>query len=153
VTAFLSRKSRNVPVLIAKLMFSGMLPVMFATLSASSFSATTPTTLPLVSSNGPPLGCLGIEAEAEKLSGEVATPEDLAAAPGSVSGSSLGARRGRRRLGVCQRRLPRRLEGPRRPGGHAPSAALMCHSGAELRRMLAAATRVCCRWPLVHDSS
>ena len=97
MTAFLSKKSRNVPVLIAKLMFSGMLPVMFATLSASSFSATTPTTLPLVSSNGPPLGCLGIEAEAEKLSGEVATPEDLAAAgreafpdPASVQDEGVG---------------------------------------------------------------
>ena len=42
--------------------------------------------------------------------------------PGSVSGlSGLGARRGHRRLGIYQRRLPRRLEGPRRPGGNAPA--------------------------------
>ena len=52
-----------------------------------------------------------------------ATPEDLAAAgrkafPGYPA---LGDTRGHRRLGVFQRRLPRRLEGPRRAGGHAPA--------------------------------
>src|SRR6516164_3112209 len=54
-TTLLSRKSRNAPVLIAKFMFSGRSPVAFANLSALSFSATTPTIVPRVSSNGPPL--------------------------------------------------------------------------------------------------
>ena len=52
-----------------------------------------------------------------------ATPEELAAAgrkafpdyPASMT------TRGYRRLGVFQRRLPRRVESPRRPGGHAPA--------------------------------
>jgi pimeloyl-ACP methyl ester carboxylesterase len=35
--------------------------------------------------------------------------------------SGLGAGRGRRRLGLCQRRLPRRLENSCRPKGHAPA--------------------------------
>jgi hypothetical protein len=44
---------------MAKLMFSGMLPVARATLNPSSFAATTPTTAPLESRSGPPLlpGC------------------------------------------------------------------------------------------------
>ena len=42
--------------------------------------------------------------------------------PESVSGlSGLDTTRGRRRLGIFQRGLPRSLEGPRRPEGHAPA--------------------------------
>src|SRR6266566_3726641 len=40
------RKSRSAPVLIAKLIFSGMLPVALAILIPSSFAATTPTIAP-----------------------------------------------------------------------------------------------------------
>ena len=52
-----------------------------------------------------------------------ATPEDLAAAGREAFPDypRLDDKRGCRRLGVFQRRLPRGLEGPRRPGGHAPA--------------------------------
>jgi hypothetical protein len=40
---------------MAKLMFSGMLPVALTNLMAFSFAATTPTTSPLEANSGPPL--------------------------------------------------------------------------------------------------
>ena len=46
-TTLLSRKSLSMPVLMAKLMFSGMLPVALANFNASNFAATIPTTSPL----------------------------------------------------------------------------------------------------------
>ena len=49
------RKSRNAPVLIAKLMFSGISPVAFANFIALILAATTPTTSPLEDNSGPPL--------------------------------------------------------------------------------------------------
>jgi pimeloyl-ACP methyl ester carboxylesterase len=53
-----------------------------------------------------------------------ATPEDLAAAGREAFPDypTLGDTRGCRRLGIFQRRLPRGLEGPRRPGCHAPAS-------------------------------
>lgn len=54
-TTLLSKKSLSAPVLIAKLMFSGMLPVALATFNAFNFAATTPTTSPLEAKSGPPL--------------------------------------------------------------------------------------------------
>src|SRR2546421_694494 len=54
-TTLLSRKSRSAPVLIAKLMFSGMSPVALTNFNAFNFAATIPTTSPLESSSGPPL--------------------------------------------------------------------------------------------------
>jgi hypothetical protein len=52
-----------------------------------------------------------------------ATPEDLAAAGRKAFPrlSGLDTTRGRRRLGIFRRGLPRSLEGPRCAGGHAPA--------------------------------
>ena len=49
--------------------------------------------------------------------------------------STFGDTRGYRRLGLFQRRLPRRLEGPRCPGGHAPACREQPPDAPHLRQL------------------